>query len=63
MNEYPSLSEIPIGLGMALMRNKGAMDRFSSLSAEARQRVIDHTHSIRSREEMRAFVDSLTEWA
>ncbi|MCL2342507.1 MAG: hypothetical protein FWC62_01205 [Firmicutes bacterium] len=61
MNEYPSLSEIPIGLGMALMQNKNAADYFATLSAEARQRVIDHTHSIRSREEMRAFVDSLPE--
>jgi len=59
MDEYPSSSELPIGLGMALMQNKRAADRFAALPVEARQRVIDHTHSIRSREEMRTFVDSL----
>lgn len=59
MNEYPHLSEMPIGLGMALMQNKAAMDFFSSLSERERQRVIDRTHAIRSRDEMRAFVSSL----
>jgi len=50
---------IPIGLGMSLMQNKAAMDYFYSLSDAGRQQVIDHTHSIRSKEEMQSYVDSL----
>ncbi|MCL2703219.1 MAG: hypothetical protein FWE91_06395 [Defluviitaleaceae bacterium] len=59
MAEYPHLSEIPMGLGMALMQNKAAMDYYSGLPEEAKQRIIDHTHTIQSKEEMQMFVDSL----
>ena len=51
--------EIPMGLGMALAQNLDAMNRFASLSEEKRRAVIAHTHEIRSKEEMRAYVDSL----
>ena len=57
--EYPKFSEIPMGLGMALMQNKTAMDYYSSLSEAGKQKVIDHTHSIQSKEEMQSYVDSL----
>ena len=59
MIEYPHLSEIPMGLGMALMQNKRAMDYYSALSEEAKRLIIEHTHSIRSKEEMQAYVDML----
>jgi len=52
-------TDIPMGLGMALMQNKPAMEYFSSLSDEAKQRIIEHTHSIGSKEEMQSYVDSL----
>ena len=52
-------TDMPMGLGMALMQNKPAMEYFSSLSDEAKQRIIEHTHSIESKEEMQAYVDSL----
>lgn len=48
-----------MGLGMALMQNKAAMDYYSGLPEEAKQRIIDHTHTIQSKEEMQMFVDSL----
>ena len=57
--QYPSLAELPIGLGMALMQNKTAMDYFASLSDDGKQRVINHTHTVQSKEEMQAFMDSL----
>ena len=57
--QYPQFNEIPMGLGMALMQNNPAMDYFSSLSDPAKQQIIDHTHSIRSKEEMQSYVDSL----
>ena len=51
-------TDVPMGLGMALMQNKPAMDYFSSLSDAAKQQIIEHTHSISSKEEMQAYVDS-----
>jgi hypothetical protein len=59
MYEYPHLNEIPMGLGMALMQNKAAMDYYSGLPNDAKQRIIDRTQTIRSRDEMRMFVDTL----
>ena len=56
---YPSLEELPIGLGMALMQNKIAMDYFAALSDAGRQQIVDHTHNIQSKEEMQSFVDSI----
>jgi len=52
-------TDIPMGLGMALMQNKPAMEYFSSLSDESKQQIIEHTHTIKSKEEMQAYVDSL----
>ena len=52
-------SDIPMGLGMALMQNRQAMNYFSSLSDAEKQQVIDHTHTIQSKEEMQSYVDSL----
>ena len=57
--QYPHYGDIPMGLGMALMQNKPAMDYYSSLSDAEKQKVIDHTHSIRSKGEMQSYVDSL----
>ncbi|HWR22746.1 MAG TPA: hypothetical protein VN366_04635 [Feifaniaceae bacterium] len=52
--------ELPLGLGMALAQNLTAMRRFTSLSSTEQQALIDQTHSIGSKKEMRAFVDNLT---
>jgi len=51
--------EIPLGLGMALAQNSNAMMYFSGLSEPDRQNIIDRTHQIKSKEEMRHFVDNL----
>jgi len=50
--------DIPMGLGMALMQNPPAMTYFANLSAQEQQAVIDRTHSIGSKQEMRAYVNS-----
>ncbi len=60
MKTHSQGPELPLGLGMALAQNLQAMRHFSSLSNEAQQALIDQTHSIRSKQEMRAFVDRLT---
>ena len=51
--------EMPMGLGMALAQDMSYMNKFASLSAEEKRRIIERTHSIRSKEEMQVFVESL----
>ena len=53
------ISELPLGLGMALAQNPSAMESFTAMSEAERRQVIEHTHSIRSKQEMQAFVNSL----
>ena len=57
--QYPSIAEIPTGLGIALLQNKTAMDYYAALSDVGKQKVIDHTHTIESKEEMQSYVDAL----
>ena len=49
--------EMPLGLGMALAQNPSALDRFSQLNEDEKRELIGSVHGIRSKEEMRAFVD------
>ena len=49
--------EMPLGLGMALMQNPSALDRFSTLNEDEKRELIGSTHGIRSKEEMRTFVE------
>ena len=51
--------EIPLGFGMALAQNPTAMDVFAALPQKQRKDVIRKTETIRSKEEMRSYVDSL----
>ena len=51
--------DIPLGFGMALAQNPDAMDVFSGLTQDQRRRVLEKTSRIRSKEEMRSYVDSL----
>lgn len=53
------LSELPMGFGMALARNTQAMETFSALSREQQQEIIGKTHSVESKKEMQALVNSL----
>jgi len=55
-NNYANGSDIPIGLGMALAKDLNAMNYFASLDSSGRQKIIDQTHSIESKEEMQDFV-------
>lgn len=56
---YAEGVQIPLGLGMALAQNLDAMNRFAALDDAAKQRIVEHTHQIGSKREMRAYVDSL----
>ncbi|MCL2055570.1 MAG: hypothetical protein FWG90_14225 [Oscillospiraceae bacterium] len=59
MDINQSENGIPLGLGMALAQNSAALSRFAGLSKEERQKIIDRTHGINSKKEMRGFVDNL----
>ena len=50
---------IPIGLGMALAQNLDALAAFSALSGEQKQRLIERTHGVHSKQEMQALVEVL----
>lgn len=51
--------ELPLGFGMALAQNEPAMKRFESYSEAEKQAIIQKTHGITSKQEMRAFVNEL----
>ena len=51
--------ELPLGLGMALAQNSGAMQAFAEMTEAQKLGVIDRTHSISSKKEMRHLVDSI----
>ncbi|MGN6712687.1 hypothetical protein SAMN02745136_03872 [Anaerocolumna jejuensis DSM 15929] len=53
--------EIPLGLGIALAQNLNAMNYFASLDDTSKQQVIDGTHSVRSKSEMKQYVSNLAE--
>jgi len=56
MMQQDLLAELPMGFGMALAQEPGAISYFGCLSPEERRRVTDEARQIRSKEEMRAFV-------
>ncbi len=51
--------EMPVGFAMALAMNPEAMQKFGTLSEEQKQQIIAGTHAVKSRDEMRSYVDSL----
>ena len=51
--------ELPLGLGMALAQNSNAMQAFAGMTHEQKMGVIDRTHSLSSKKEMRHLVDSI----
>ena len=59
MKNYVDGDGIPMGLGIALAQNLKAMNCFSSLSDEDKKDIINGTHRINSKDEMRRYVDSI----
>lgn len=51
--------EIPVGFGMALAQRPEAMEKFASLSEAKKQEIINGTHSVSSKKEMRQYVDKI----
>lgn len=51
--------ELPLGFGMALAQNESAMAKFEALSESEKEAVIQKTHNVTSKAEMRSLVNSL----
>jgi uncharacterized protein YdeI (YjbR/CyaY-like superfamily) len=51
--------DLPLGLGMALANNSAAMTKFANLSDDRKREIIEQTHSLNSKQEMKEFVNGL----
>lgn len=51
--------EMPVGFAMALAMNPEAMQKFSALSKDEKQQVLSGANSVKSRDEMRRYVNTL----
>ena len=52
-------TEMPVGLGMALAMNPEAMQKFASLSEAKKQEIINGTHNVSSKSEMKQYVENI----
>lgn len=53
------LNGIPQGLGMSLTKNSKAMNNFSNLNKDEKNKIIELTRSVRSKAEMDRIVSKL----
>lgn len=58
---YVNGPEMPMGFGMALAQNQEAMAAFIALPESERKKVLEGTHTIQSKEEMRRYAASLVD--
>lgn len=61
MENYVDGPEMPMGLGMALAQNLVAMDRFAAMTDAQKRTIIDSTHQIQSKKDMKLFVQQIAE--
>ena len=52
-------NEMPVGLGMALAMNPEAMQKFASLTETKKQEIINGTHTVSSKAEMKQYVENI----
>ena len=62
-NEPRDPMEYPFGFGFELMKNPRAMQLFFSLDDERKRRLMKSIAHIQSHEEMRGFLEGITEQA
>ena len=55
------IGSLPLGFGMALAQNETAMKSFKSLSEIEKEAIVQRTHQVNSKWEMRNLVASLAE--
>ncbi len=51
--------EMPVGFSMALAQNPEAMQKFALLSEDEKKKIIEGTHSVKSKQEMHEYVNKL----
>ncbi len=51
--------KMPVGLGMELAQRPEAMEKFASLSEAEKMEIINGTHSVSSKSEMRQYVEKI----
>lgn len=51
--------DLPLGMGMALAQNEPAMERFAALPMAEQRAVIDGARQVRSKQEMRQYVENI----
>lgn len=51
-----AMTELPMGFGMALLQNRQAQRVYDSLPLGAQMEILNGTHGIRSKAEMRDYV-------
>ncbi len=52
--------KVPLGFGMALVRNFDAMNRYSAMTEEQKKAILERAHNAGSEQEMNQIVNSLT---
>ena len=52
-------ADLPLGLGMALMQNTDAFLYFPALDGVQQKRIIEQSKQLKSRKEIKRFVDNL----
>ena len=52
-------NEMPVGLGMALAMNPEAMQKYALLPEKKKQEIINGTHTISSKAEMKQYVENI----
>ena len=55
----PNSQDLPLGLSMAMAQRPEAMERFAALPEAERRAVVDQARAARSKQDIRACVDSL----
>lgn len=51
--------ELPIGFTMELAQHSDVLNQFAGLPKERQDRIIDGARNVRSREEMRSYVENM----
>lgn len=55
--------DVPLGFGMALAQNLDAMQHFGKMTKQQQQNIIGKTKGIKSKNEMKSFVDEYQGWS
>ncbi|MBQ3692217.1 MAG: hypothetical protein II931_02730 [Clostridia bacterium] len=52
-------TDMPMGFGMALAQNMEALNKFAQLSENQKQEIIDSTHTVNSKDDMKKLVNKI----